>query len=401
MMRSGVLRLFAHRRWSAPPRRSTRAHRTRSPASQVFRAHSDLVVLHVNVFDGRSDAVPDLPQDAFSVVEDDKPQEITFFSGADVPVAVGLILDNSGSMIARQKWCVAGGPAFADASHPEDELFTISSTSTSATACRRPCRSRPTTTLLQCGAGALRARGQDGAARRRDRGLDHLERDSTRSTCSSCCPTATTTPAGFRGTTCSTGPRRSDTIIYTVSNANRRTIGGEATAGCCASWRTCRAASPTSRSRPGSRRELRRDRRQHPPRLQHRLRADQHQPRRRLPACEGHGARARPQQPQRPEPRWLHGAITPAPGDDGARCRRTHAGARVGGACSRWLERIAARHRASRRSATSATSRPSRISIRRSKTVSSTRFSRARPRARRAQRHGRSARRGLVPRRAR
>ena len=110
---------------SAPPRRSPRAHRTRSAGGQVFRAHSDLVVLHVNVFDGRSDAVPDLPQDAFSVVEDGKPQEITFFNSADVPVAVGLVVDNSGSMIARQQMVVAGGLAFADASHPEDELFVI------------------------------------------------------------------------------------------------------------------------------------------------------------------------------------------------------------------------------------------------------------------------------------
>ena len=95
------------------------------PALQVFRAHSDLVVLHVNVFDGRSDAVPDLPQDAFSVVEDGKPQKISFFNSADVPVSVGLVLDNSGSMIARQKMVVAGGLAFAQATHPEDELFVV------------------------------------------------------------------------------------------------------------------------------------------------------------------------------------------------------------------------------------------------------------------------------------
>src|SRR6185369_17079055 len=95
------------------------------PPPQVFRAQSDLVVLHVNVFDGRSDAVPDLPQAVFRVWEDDKPQDITFFGGADVPVAVGLILDNSGSMIARQQMVVAGGSAFARSSHPEDELFTI------------------------------------------------------------------------------------------------------------------------------------------------------------------------------------------------------------------------------------------------------------------------------------
>ena len=96
----------------------------RSPLT-VFRAESNLVVLHVNVFDRRSDAVPDLPQESFKVFEDDKPQEITFFSGADVPVAVGLILDSSGSMIAREHMVITGGTAFARSSHPEDELFTI------------------------------------------------------------------------------------------------------------------------------------------------------------------------------------------------------------------------------------------------------------------------------------
>ena len=91
----------------------------------VFRSESDLVVLHVNVFDGRSDAVPDLPQEAFSVLDDGKPQNISFFNSADVPVSVGLVVDNSGSMIARQKMVIGGSVAFTQASHPEDELFAV------------------------------------------------------------------------------------------------------------------------------------------------------------------------------------------------------------------------------------------------------------------------------------
>ena len=100
------------------------APRQDAPAA-VFHSQSDLVVLHVNVFDGHSDAVPNLPREAFLVFEDDKPQEITFFSNADVPVAVGLAIDNSGSMIARRAMVVAGGTAFAASSHPEDQLFTV------------------------------------------------------------------------------------------------------------------------------------------------------------------------------------------------------------------------------------------------------------------------------------
>src|SRR5262245_39312578 len=96
---------------------------TSAPA--VFRAQSDLVVLHVNVFDGKSDAVPQLPQSAFIVAEDGRPQTITFFSDADVPVAAGLVIDNSSSMITRRAMVVAGSDAFVTSSHPEDQLFTI------------------------------------------------------------------------------------------------------------------------------------------------------------------------------------------------------------------------------------------------------------------------------------
>jgi Ca-activated chloride channel family protein len=92
---------------------------------QVFKAGAELVVLHVNVFDGRSDAVPDLPQGAFTVFEDDKPQDISFFSAGDVPVTVGLVIDNSSSMLTERELVVEGTRAFAESSHPEDEMFAI------------------------------------------------------------------------------------------------------------------------------------------------------------------------------------------------------------------------------------------------------------------------------------
>src|ERR1041385_8747384 len=75
---------------------------------QVFKAGAELVVLHVNVFNGKSDAVPNLPQSAFTVFEDDKPQDISFFSAGDVPVTVGLIIDNSTSMLTEREVVTAG-----------------------------------------------------------------------------------------------------------------------------------------------------------------------------------------------------------------------------------------------------------------------------------------------------
>lgn len=95
------------------------------PTAPVFKAESDVVVLHVNVFDGRSNAVPHLPQETFEVLEDEVRQQITFFTAQDVPVAVGLVVDNSSSMMTRRPMVLAGVKAFAESSHPDDELFTI------------------------------------------------------------------------------------------------------------------------------------------------------------------------------------------------------------------------------------------------------------------------------------
>ena len=91
----------------------------------VYRSQSDLVLLHVSVFDRHHDAVQDLPESAFQVLEDGTPQKIDFFVKGDVPVAVGLAIDDSSSMIARRKLVSAGVAAFGASSHEEDELFTI------------------------------------------------------------------------------------------------------------------------------------------------------------------------------------------------------------------------------------------------------------------------------------
>jgi Ca-activated chloride channel homolog len=110
---------------AAQPQQSDAVTSPGAPATPLFKARSELVTLYVNVFNGRSDAVPQLPQHAFQVYEDGVPQAVTFFSDADVPVAVGLVVDNSTSMLTRRPMVVAGANAFADSSHPEDELFAM------------------------------------------------------------------------------------------------------------------------------------------------------------------------------------------------------------------------------------------------------------------------------------
>jgi hypothetical protein len=95
------------------------------PAKPTFSTESDLVVLHVTVFDRHGDPVPQLPRDVFHVVEDGAPQTISMFSGEDAPVAVGLVVDNSSSMLTRRAMVMAGVMAFAESSKPDDQAFSI------------------------------------------------------------------------------------------------------------------------------------------------------------------------------------------------------------------------------------------------------------------------------------
>ena len=95
------------------------------PPRAVFSSQSDLVVLHVTVLDRRKGFVSGLPREAFTVYENGKAQPISFFRNEDSPVTVGLVIDGSSSMYRKRDAVIAAGLAFAQSSHPEDELFTM------------------------------------------------------------------------------------------------------------------------------------------------------------------------------------------------------------------------------------------------------------------------------------
>jgi Ca-activated chloride channel homolog len=91
----------------------------------VFASHSELVVLHVSVVDRKSGFVSGLPQVAFRVYEDGRPQQVSLFRNEDSPATIGLVIDCSGSMRRKRDAVIAAGLAFAKSSHPQDEMFTI------------------------------------------------------------------------------------------------------------------------------------------------------------------------------------------------------------------------------------------------------------------------------------
>ena len=187
--------------------------------AQTFRSQTELVVLHVNVFDGRSDAVPDLPQSAFSVFENDQPQNISFFSNADVPVAIGLLVDNSSSMIARRGLVVAGGTAFVDSSHPDDELFTIhlNENIRFGLPAGIPFTNRPL--LLQAAFVKYRAGGRTAIHDAVIAGLDHLEGATHQKHVLVVLSDGDDNASTYSEADMLARARAGDTIIYTVSNA--------------------------------------------------------------------------------------------------------------------------------------------------------------------------------------
>lgn len=101
------------------------SHGTTAQEKPTFSARSELVVLHVVVEDRRGTYVSGLSQHVFTVLEDEKPQAVQFFSAADTPASIGLLVDNSTSMMNRREMAVAAALGFVEHSNREDEVFVL------------------------------------------------------------------------------------------------------------------------------------------------------------------------------------------------------------------------------------------------------------------------------------
>ena len=91
----------------------------------AIRTSVDLVVLRATVTDHKGGPVSGLTGENFQVYEDKVPQQIESFSHEDVPVTVGLVIDNSGSMRPKHSDVVAAAMAFVRSSNPADQMFVV------------------------------------------------------------------------------------------------------------------------------------------------------------------------------------------------------------------------------------------------------------------------------------
>jgi VWFA-related protein len=96
-----------------------------SPSGGRIRVDVNLVVLHTTVNDDRGKFVDGLTQDNFRVYEDKVEQKLSIFKREDIPVSMGLVIDNSGSMRDKRPRVNEAALTLVQSSNPQDEAFVV------------------------------------------------------------------------------------------------------------------------------------------------------------------------------------------------------------------------------------------------------------------------------------
>src|ERR1700686_3926499 len=91
----------------------------------VFKKDVDEALLHASVIDDKQHIVTNLDRSAFTVFEDGKQQSIISFHNEDIPVSMGIIIDNSGSMREKRAKVNQAVLNLVRASNPRDEVFIV------------------------------------------------------------------------------------------------------------------------------------------------------------------------------------------------------------------------------------------------------------------------------------
>ena len=90
-----------------------------------MRVDVNLVVLHTTVLDDRGRVADGLKQENFRIFEDKVEQKLSVFKREDIPVSMGLVIDNSGSMRDKRPRVNQAAITLVEASNPQDEAFVV------------------------------------------------------------------------------------------------------------------------------------------------------------------------------------------------------------------------------------------------------------------------------------
>jgi Ca-activated chloride channel family protein len=103
---------------------------------ETIRVDSDLVDLRVSVVSlNPQNQSPELQQKDFVVLEDGRPQDISFFAAADAPLDLVLLLDTSGSTNNKLKLIRNSARRFIDETRPIDRVSVVTFTDVAQLIC--------------------------------------------------------------------------------------------------------------------------------------------------------------------------------------------------------------------------------------------------------------------------
>jgi VWFA-related protein len=93
--------------------------------SFVFKKKVEEVTLHAVVVDQQNHLISKLDRGAFTVYEDGRLQKMTSFRQENAPLALGIVIDNSGSMRPKRQQVNNAVLNLIRSSNPGDEVFVV------------------------------------------------------------------------------------------------------------------------------------------------------------------------------------------------------------------------------------------------------------------------------------
>jgi Ca-activated chloride channel family protein len=128
---AGLIVFSAARGWAQTPQNPFPTTPPPPPPGQDKSAQGpikvsvNLVILHTTVLDDRGRFAEGLLEDNFRVFEDKAQQKLSLFKREDIPVSMGLVIDNSGSMREKRPRVNEAAITLVQASNRDDEAFVV------------------------------------------------------------------------------------------------------------------------------------------------------------------------------------------------------------------------------------------------------------------------------------
>ena len=107
------------------PTKSAGDNVTKTNGGYVLHSDVEEVALNVTVLDSHGQLMQNLTKDCFHVLEDGVSQTLLSFQHQDLPVSIGLVVDNSGSMYKKRPAVNKATLDLILASNPKDEAFVV------------------------------------------------------------------------------------------------------------------------------------------------------------------------------------------------------------------------------------------------------------------------------------